>query len=80
MARFTKYWPTQAALDASPAYPSTYRAPFIGWDSIRQGERSTEATEARDLNKPMSATDAGVFGKLEPGERINRDGIVYAHD
>ena len=80
MAQFSKYWPTAEALKISPRCPSTYRAPFIGWDNVAQGERSTEATTAQDCGKPMSATDVARFEALEPGQRACIDGIVYARD
>lgn len=80
MAQFTKYWPTTEALKISHIAPSTYRAPFIGWDVMTDRAEATEATEARDLGKRPSATDLARFAMLEPGERVCIDGIVYAYD
>ena len=77
MARFTKSYPTQAALALNANFPSTFGADFIGWDARKHGEKSTESTHARDLGMSMSATDVSIFDKLEPGEMITRDGIVY---
>lgn len=80
MTRFTKYWTTEAAQKFNLNSPSTYGAIFVGWDSRTQGDAATEATESHDLGQRMSATTAAIFDKLDPGERICRDGIVYAYD
>ncbi|QJA42983.1 hypothetical protein [Phaeobacter phage MD18] len=85
MARFTKYFPTPLALNRNALNPSTVGAAFIGWDSPEADVNgmqnlATEATRARDVGKPMSATDAAHFHKLLPGQRLTVNGYVYAYD
>lgn len=75
MAQFTIYFPTQEALDRDSRFPSTYRARFIGWDTM--GGISTEATLAESLNQRMNQLDVETFKKLDGGERITRGGMVY---
>lgn len=84
MAIFTKYFPTPQALSRNVRNPSTADADFIGWDSPEADIRgvpnwATEATHARDVGKPMSATDSARFHTLEPGQRRTIDGYVYAY-
>lgn len=80
MSRFTKFYPDAAALARNAENPSTYRADFLAWDSAAQGAICEEATHAGDLGQRLSATGAAIFARLAPGQRVTRDGIVYARD
>ena len=80
MTQFTKYYPTQEAMKQNPIFPSTFLAVFLGFDSIAQGDRATEATDLRDLGWPLSAKDSAIFSRLSPGESSFVDGSVYRRD